>query len=99
MKRWIIASLISMMPLVLLSVANPIITLLTPSGIIKNVPLFLIYIIIVGICLAIIATTLISISHYTDKINNLKKEEELLRNKRHELEKIIQEYHNLITKR
>lgn len=80
----------------MLGIVNPIVTLIQDNGKILNFNIFLVYVIIMSIGLAVIGTTVMLMLGYADKIGSLEKEEQILHEKQAKLDALIINYNNLI---
>lgn len=98
MKKYLIASTISLISIVFLSLALPAIFLITtkPGGI--NYTVFWVYAIILTVSITIVLTTTLLMSRYTSKIDNLDKLETETQNKINKLDYLIDKYNKLLLK-
>lgn len=96
MKKLIIASAVCIFPLFLLGIVNPIVTLIGNDGKIKNFNLFLVYVGICAVCLAVITTTVLLLQKYASKIDHLDEEERRIYQKERQLETLISRYNSMI---
>jgi heme/copper-type cytochrome/quinol oxidase subunit 2 len=96
MKKWLIASSISIIPLFYLGIINPIFTLLGAASVKVNTNVFWIYTIILLISLSVVFTSTLFMIKYTSKIDTLEDEQSKVSQERERLATLIRHYNNLV---
>lgn len=96
MKKWIIASCVCCFPLILFGIVNPILSWSDKNKVIEGNYTYLVYILIIAVCLGVVMTTIVLISRYTGKIDHLDKAEKFYMNKAEEADRLINHYNELI---
>jgi uncharacterized membrane protein len=97
MKKYMTASAICLFPLLVFGVVNPLLTLYTPVGVTtKNENVILIFLVILGICISVVLTTMLALRGYASRIDSLEREDIIIYKKNRKLDAQIDKYTRLI---
>ena len=98
MKKYIIASIISIFPVFILGLCLPIATVLDSKKGDYNETFFWVCALILTLGISILLTTMLMLVKYTDTIDRLDDAELLAHEKKQQLEKLIRQYNTMILK-
>jgi len=96
MKKYIIASIISIFPVFILGLCLPIATVLNSKKGDYNEPFFWVCALILSIGISILLATMLMLVRYANTIDKLDDAELLAYEKKQELEKLIGKYNSMI---